>query len=187
MRSFWLLTLSLALLALPAESHDQPGRFERPFIDLDEDGTTHFVLRKTAAIGNEEVTTFEAMIDPVGKSKVVAQKQEKPEVGDEERFVAAFEKGDTIGHVLPDTLEWAPKVPLPPMVYKFASDESVPWWGPWPREAPQYLGLKLVKDGNTYYGWAHLPLDRKYEWALSIRDKAYNPRPGRSIRAGHKP
>ena len=121
------------------------------------------------------------MIDPVGKNKVVAER----EIDGEERFVAAFERGALIGKTLPDTLEWASEVP--PDIYDFVSDLAVPWRGPWPRESPQYLGLKLVKDGNTYYGWAHLRLNRKYEWALSIRDKAYNPRPGRPIRAGQKP
>ena len=179
-----VLSSALLLFAVTGVPHAQPGRYERPFIDLDGNGTTDFTLAKTAAIGNEDVMTFQVMIVPTGENKVVAKKQEKPEIGNKVRFVAAFEKGDSIGYVLADTLEWAPKVPLPSRIYDFESDKSVPWQGPWPSEAPQYLGLKLVKDGKTYYGWTELRLDRKYKWALSIRDKAYNPRPGRPIRVG---
>jgi hypothetical protein len=180
MRLFLVFALTLSLFAVSDSSRAQG---ERPFIDLDDDGTTDFSLKKTPAIGNEDVMSFEVLIIPKKNNQVAARKSEDPNFGTKERFVAAFKKGNTIGKALPDTLEWASKAP--PMVYDFVSDQSVPWRGPWPSEAPQYLGLKLVKDGNPYYGWAHLRLDRKYEWALSIRDKAYNPRPGRPIRAGH--
>jgi hypothetical protein len=184
MRSLWLLALSLALLALPTGAHAQPPwGGERPFIDLDEDGTTDFTLKSTSMVGNEDVTSFEVMIRPKDENRVVARKGTETEIGEKERFVAAFERGALIGKALPDTLEWASDVP--PEIYDFVSNLAVPWQGPWPSETPQYLGLKLVKDGNTYYGWAHLRLDRKYQWAVSIREKAYNSRSGPSVQAGH--
>jgi len=187
MRLLSLFSVSLCLLLISTPVRAQPpSGGERPFLDLDDDGTTDFGLKSTQMMGNEDVMSFEVMIAPKRKNQVVAQKQENPRIGDKERFVTTFEKGYSIGKALPDTLEWAPKVPLPPKIYDFVSDLSVPWKGPWPSEEAQYLGLKLVKNGKTYYGWAKLRLDRKYAWAVSIREKAYNPRPGRPIRAGHK-
>jgi len=163
----------LLLFTLTGAAYSQPdryGRYERPFIDLDGNGTTDFVLTQTAAIGNEDVTTFEVMIVPEGENQVAAREGVETALGEKSRFVAAFARGARIGKTLPDTLEWASDVP--PYIYNFVSVLAVPWRGPWSSEAPQYLGLKLVKDGNTYYGWAHLCLDKKYDWALSIRDKA---------------
>jgi hypothetical protein len=141
-------------------------------------------------MGHEDVMVFSVMVVPRGENQVVARKAEMPKYGHKRRFVAALERGIPIGRALPDTLEWTrgkKRSEVPPLIYEFVSDHSPPWQGPWPSETPQYLGLKLVKDGKTYYGWAQVRLDRKYAYALGILDHAYNPHPGRSIRAGHEP
>jgi hypothetical protein len=141
-------------------------------------------------VGNEEVMGFSVMVVPHGKNQVVARRAEMPEYGHKRRFAAAFERGSLIGQALPDTLEWTTgkrKSEVPPILYEFVSDRSPPWQGPWPSEPPQYLGLKLMKEGKTYYGWAQLRLDQTYQWAVSIHEKAYNPRPGQPIRVGHTP
>lgn len=47
----------------------------------------------------------------------------------------------------------------------------------------KYMGLKLMKSSNAYYGWVRLYLNISLR-KLIIRDYAYNSRPGQPILAG---
>jgi hypothetical protein len=176
MRLLLLFLVSLCLLTPTIPAHAQKGwEKEYPFIDLDGDGTTDFALKRTQAMGNEDGVSFEVMIVPKRNNRIVKQK---------EGFVMDFKKGDTIGEVLPDSLRWAP---YRPVLYDFVSNNSPQWRGPWPNEEAQYLGLKLMKDGKTYYGWAQVRIDRQSEFSVSVCATAYNPRPDQTIRAGYEP
>lgn len=53
--------------------------------------------------------------------------------------------------------------------------------GNWSDTADKYLGLKLIKGTNTYYGWARLSVSAS---GFTIKDYAYNSTPNDSIFAG---
>jgi len=62
------------------------------------------------------------------------------------------------------------------------------WTGDWPNTKPRYLGLKLIKGGGVYYGWAHVHVDTtKLYGAVRLRESSYNPHADQPIRAGHRP
>jgi hypothetical protein len=55
--------------------------------------------------------------------------------------------------------------------------------GAWFYGADKYLGLKFIKNGNTYYGWARLR-DGVFAASLTLIDYAYNNIPNQQILAG---
>lgn len=120
--------------------------------------------------------SFEAIIIPRRGNQVVKRK---------DSFVMAFEEGDSIGEALSDSLRWASHEAV---LYDFVGREySATWKGPWPGEKAQYLGLKLVKEGQTYYGWAHVRVDTSMvHGPVSVCALGYNRHPDQPIRAGNE-
>jgi len=61
----------------------------------------------------------------------------------------------------------------------------ITWSGEWEKSADGYLGLKLIADGKTYYGWARLSVNVSSVGASCIiKDYAYNSIPNQPILAG---
>jgi hypothetical protein len=61
--------------------------------------------------------------------------------------------------------------------------------GLWPNQSDHYLGLKLIINGQIYYGWARLSvsvISNKWATSFTIKDYAYQTTPGQSINAGDK-
>ena len=59
------------------------------------------------------------------------------------------------------------------------------FWGDWDNNEYKYLGLKLIKSTNTYYGWVRLSVTANGLGSkLTIRDYAYNNIPNQPIQAG---
>ena len=57
--------------------------------------------------------------------------------------------------------------------------------GNWTSKKDRYLGLKLISNGQTYYGWARLSVSVSSNAAsCTIKDYAYESTPGKSIIAG---
>jgi hypothetical protein len=57
--------------------------------------------------------------------------------------------------------------------------------GDWPNSSDRYLGLRIISNGQTYYGWARLSVFvDKSEASFKIKDYAYESTPGKSIHAG---
>jgi hypothetical protein len=55
----------------------------------------------------------------------------------------------------------------------------------WPNSTDRYLGLKIILNGQTYYGWARLNVIVDESKALfKLKDYAFNSTPGQSINAG---
>lgn len=81
-------------------------------------------------------------------------------------------------------------------LYLVASENSrgtCPWgtdhFGPWFNVTDKYLGLKFIKDGSTYYGWARLTsagtsLTDFSGYFITLKDYAYNSIPNQAILAG---
>jgi hypothetical protein len=59
----------------------------------------------------------------------------------------------------------------------------------WSAVTDKYLGLKFIKAGNTYYGWARVSTSTSgnlVNLMITVKDFAYNNVPGHAIRAGQK-
>ncbi|MBI3720114.1 MAG: hypothetical protein HY252_16140 [Sphingobacteriales bacterium] len=56
-------------------------------------------------------------------------------------------------------------------------------YGVWGGNGDRYMGLKLVMDQNTYYGWVRL-IDNLVFRKLIVQDYAYNSIPNQPILAG---
>jgi hypothetical protein len=149
---------------------------EYPLIDLDGDGTTDFALKLPPARGHENAAGQKAKVVPKRSNEIIQKKN---------GFVASFDRGELIGVTLPDTLEWVSEAPYLFQVTYFSYPDSnfVKWRGPWPSERDQYLGLKLIRGEEAYYGWAHVHVDTSSE-NVTVRDRGYNTDPGQPIRAG---
>lgn len=60
-------------------------------------------------------------------------------------------------------------------------------YGNWNNPTDKYLGLKLIKGTNTYYGWVRLSVNTSGPGAyLIIRDYAYNSISNKAILAGQR-
>lgn len=64
-------------------------------------------------------------------------------------------------------------------------------YGLWDNPTDKYLGVKLIKGTNTYYGWVRLSVSYTYapnpqlrDWKLTIKDYAYYSSPNQPILAG---
>jgi type IX secretion system substrate protein len=57
--------------------------------------------------------------------------------------------------------------------------------GNWPSSTDRYLGLKIILNGQTYYGWARLSvIVDESKASFKIKDYAYERTPGQTIHAG---
>ena len=58
--------------------------------------------------------------------------------------------------------------------------------GPWLNASHRYLGLTLVIDGQTHFGWARLSVGPFYNFSCiaTLEGYAYETIPGMPIRAG---
>ena len=56
--------------------------------------------------------------------------------------------------------------------------------GPWVNQTDKYLGLKLIKNSQTYYGWARLNVGKNSN-TFTIKDYAYESTPDTKILAGN--
>ncbi len=70
---------------------------------------------------------------------------------------------------------------------------TFPAGGHWLNVSDKYLGLKFIKNNNTYYGWARLTSSSKFATSpaphlvmvqLILKDYAYNSIPNQTILAG---
>ncbi len=152
-------------------------------IDLNSDGAVDFAIEGVGvtplAEGVAGGVTFTAC--SAGDSQIIVEKEQPP--GEED--IIALERGELIGEVLGSPYSWTSQ-PAWVVHYSFgAPDES---YGPWAKEGEKYLGLKLVKDGSVYYGWAHVKLNRMLnaKQRLTLESYAYNPEPDQPIRAGYR-
>lgn len=180
MRLLASVVLACGLFLLPLTVMAQPGAGEeRPFIDLDGDGTTDFALERTMPVGHETTTGQYVKIVPNGDNQLVRQ--------NDTRYLMGFKKDDLIGGELPDSLTWVSETTI--LYYGGYNDNTgKEWTGDWPNAKSRYLGLKLIKGENVYYGWAHVHVDTtKLYGTVRLRESRYNPHPGQPIRAGHKP
>jgi hypothetical protein len=120
------------------------------------------------------------LVIPEGKNRILKVK---------DGYLAALEKGEIVGKRVPDSLKWASQASTlyDALTYTSPESTSVVWRGPWPGKKFRYLGLKLFRRGSSYYGWARVRVDTSEarEGPATVRDYAYNPHPGRPIRAGH--
>ena len=65
------------------------------------------------------------------------------------------------------------------------SDPSIEY-GEWPDNIDKYLGLKLVKGNQVFYGWVRLNVQVGIGYSLMLKDYSYNDSPNEFILAGQK-
>ncbi len=70
--------------------------------------------------------------------------------------------------------------------YRSCSCGSSAAYGNWNNSTDKYLGLKLIKGTNTYYGWVRLSVNVSFGAILIIRDYAYNSISNKAILAGQR-
>lgn len=190
MRSLLSLVLFISfLLVSPHPSDAQPGK-KRPFIDLNEDETTDFSFQRPNS-GHSEWFEDGKRISKSLVTNLVIPERKNRILKVKEGYLAALKKGDLVGKKLPDTLKWTSEAsPLyDALSYTSPDSTSVNWRGPWPGKETRYLGLELVRRGSSYFGWALIRVDTSAarRGPATVRDYAYNSRPGQPIRAGNKP
>lgn len=187
MRLLASAVLACGLFLLPLTVMAQPGAGEeRPFIDLDGDGTTDFTLKRTPASGvsyfddGERVNRGRSMsmIKPKNKNEIIERKG---------KLISFFEKGEIISKSLDDTLKWTnEKVLLYKKSYLVSKSKSrTSWKGYNPKSDKRYIGVRIVKRGKNYYSWIRMYVNPTSE-KVSVQASDYNPNAGQSIRAGQK-
>jgi Tol biopolymer transport system component len=167
----------------------QPGE-KRPFIDLDDDGTTDFSFQRPNS-GHAEWFEDGQRISKSLVANLVIPEDKNRILKVKDGYLAALEKGEIVGKRVPDSLKWASQASTlyDALTYTSPESTSVVWRGPWPGKKIRYLGLKLVRRGSSYYGWARVRVDTSEarEGPATVHDYAYNPHQGQPIRAGCKP
>jgi len=186
MRSFWLLAISLTLLASPAGSHGQPGRSERPFIDLDGDGTTDLTIKRTPAYGTTYFDDGNRVSTSVHMSHITPERSNEI-AAKNHSFLALFGEGELIGKEVTDSVKWTRNRRTLYEQTSFSSRDSssTTWKGYKPNKNKKYLGVKLVTREGTHYGWIHVHIDHLGN--VSIKASDYNTKTGQPIRAGARP
>ena len=91
--------------------------------------------------------------------------------------------GDSIG----STNGWADNIIL--RTARRSSPPGGPWndWeylGDWSESSDGYAGLRIIIDGQIYYGWVRLSVN--FFKGFTIKDYAYNSTPNLPIKAGQK-
>jgi len=89
------------------------------------------------------------------------------------------------GTAISSNLNWVNvKQPLG-MVLRAYHSPNIHWWGNWTDSTDHYLGLKIIKGSNTYYGWVRLSVSvTAGQSSVTIKDYAYNSTPNQQILAG---
>ena len=149
-------------------------------LDLDKDGKTDFVFtetasRATACRNNASGTTYSGHVQGASGtnnaiifdlSMDIARPLDSPSVIDA-------------------SANWT-SVSLPNLFYVVITGPPAQCnsnSGAWFYSTDKYLGLKFIKNGNTYYGWAKLQYGVTVP-SLTLKGYAYNSVPNQSIFAG---
>ena len=160
-----------------------PGRSDKDFpeqFDTDSDGRPDFYITMRS-VGNEDQSAFYFVLQSRGENSYLSSE----DADTESRY---FEQGMEVGPY-PDFLD-DPSAPatwygLPFPVCEFR-DQT---WHCGPLETEKkYLGLRLVRDGKIYYGWALIGANPKEEGSkILIYDLEISSRAGESIMTGEHP
>jgi len=155
---------------------DHPRLGPKTWLDLDEDGAADFLF-EYIAIGTDDVPQSAMAhilyVRPLGSDSVQCE-WPRPRIP------------------LPDstlidaTLGWAGSADLAHISWDLGLGWDSCWTGPWAGVSEMSLGLQLVRENSSYYGWVKISVDAE-TGSLTVHDYAYNFREGLPVRAGVHP
>ena len=153
------------------ESFAAPVKFgfgHNYYLDADKDGTADFLF--TTVFENENGTIHtKYMVDAIGENEIL--------VVDNDAAIADN------GHSLESfgNLVWEN---APASILEHVVDENLNGWkGLWSGDRDQYIGIKVMKDGQAYTGWVKIFIDQATEEAR-IEGYGINQVANQSINAG---
>lgn len=150
-------------------------------LDLDNDGVTDFVFTEE---GRPTGTNAACRNNATGTEYVADVKPASGSNNDiiYESYVNLARPLDSLS-VIDANASWTSDT-LNKLLYVIITGPAANCLSPegiWNHYSDAYLGLKFIKNGNTYYGWARL---HYYLASLNLRDYAYNSIPNQLILAG---
>ena len=156
---------------------DLPRLGPTAWLDLDEDGSPDFVF-EYIMYSKDDVPSSAAInflsVRPLGSDSV----QYTP-------FQGCMPLPDST--LIDGTLGWSNFDGWLASVYWYIeSGWKSGWGGPWAGVSEMSLGLQLVRENASYFGWAKLSVEAE-TGSLTVHDYAYNFRDGLPILAGVHP
>lgn len=140
-------------------------------LDLNNDGTTDFVFQIYFRSAHGSTSANQDYVS-VGPSAISIN-----QIANSNTYPSALDTLTIIG----STLSWSGAANKTLELY----NSNGTTYGNWTIHAVKYLGLKLIKGGNIYYGWVRLYVNATLVGAeLIVMDYAYNSSPNQPILAG---
>ena len=131
------------------------------YLDIDRDGTNDFVFQ-TVAVG----------IEGQVHTKYIVKALQDNEILNVAGSAAISETGETISSDLPrGNVHWSNT--HGEIIESVFDGNTQQWNGTWSGDRNQYLGIKLVKNGNAYLGWVRVELNPETEKAF-VKEYAIN-------------
>jgi hypothetical protein len=189
---FFLAVLLVATSCSLGQSHESdgldtpipfPDRSDNDFpqqFDTNSDGRPDFYIKRRA-VGNEDQSAFYLVLQSQGENSYLSSE----DTGTESRY---FNQGMEVGP-FPDFLE-NPSAPITWYGLGFSVCELIDQtWQCGPLETEKkYLGLRLVRDGKVYYGWALVGANPKEEGSkILVHDLEISSEAGEPITTGEHP
>jgi hypothetical protein len=147
-------------------------------LDLNNDGITDFVFYIHFQRFNRATTGYENYVSVSGLTGS----------GNEVENVNGYPSAlDTLAVIDGSDSKWPSVSKETLSEYYHTCTEGRCWGGysgNWTSGTVKYLGLKFIKGGNTYYGWATVVVFVSIGSKLTVMDYAYNSSPNQPILAG---
>ena len=144
-------------------------------LDLNNDGVTDFVIAHSTANGICNTTSHYIRVTPSGSNQVA------------DYATASATKMSINTLVSSATLTWSSTANQLMASYRNLTMKCIyPHWvgsGQWYNAVDGYLGLKLIKNGNTYYGWVRMSAITLAHGFI-VKDYAFDSTPNHSILTG---
>ncbi|MCA6078853.1 hypothetical protein [Fulvivirga sedimenti] len=139
-------------------------------LDIDRDGKSDFSFT-TASIYNEGAVYNKYMIHALQNHEILNAAE----------HAAVLENNEVIGTDMDASIHWTSGAGQ--IIEQIITNEGTNWFGTWSGGRSQYVGIKVNKNGNAYYGWVEIIVDPATEQAYVV-DYAINRTPNTSISAG---
>ena len=153
------------------ETFESPRAFkfgEYVYLDIDKDGVDDFQF-STVIVNKEGVIHTKYLVNTLGKNQVLAA----------DNVAAMNEEGMKIAEFGNEA--WTSQ--SGEIIEQVVEGNSSTWTGTWSGDRDQYLGIKLVKEGNEYTGWVNVSIDPAKETAY-VHGYAINRNSNSGIAAG---
>ena len=174
---------------------DKPNCSKTYSLDLNNDGTADFNITVHTSATTPERGIY---ITPLNGDSVVVPAQVI--FGPISYNPSALVEGYVIGPALTWRNSAYPAPGNPPFMYlkgynyvchfdvELGCGYYYDFVGGWPDKGDRYLGLKIISNGHTYYGWARLSVSvtaSKWTTSCKIKDYAFENTPNAAITAGN--